>query len=199
MPDISSADAKMWLTLVGWGVRFYYRLPVSKWSNPPVFAKTLLPAWAPEFYLPNQKTVIVVLGTFFGAIPAVISQVALGQAILRQAGWKMHIATEFDLEVKGPGKLLAEWGVRGDNTPGTALPNPYGIPDTMARFRRMQATSAKYISTNVRVTHGPSLGRQRGPGRGERLRRGRVGRGFQVRRGYRRRRPYAVGGRRDRT
>jgi len=187
--NISAADAKMWLTLIGWGVRFSYRLPVSAWTvaPAPVMLKALLPDWAPEFLLPYQKTVIVILGDFFGGIPAVLDQAALGQAILKQSGWKVRVVNEFELESKSPGKILAEMGVRG--TPGSAgqvLPNPYGIPDTMERFRRMRATAKKYISTNTRVSYGPlGAGRVRP---GERRRGVRAGRGFTPGRTYRRRR-----------
>lgn len=175
MPNIPRVDAYMWIALTQRGVPFYYRW----FSENVAFIRELLPDWAPEFTIPARKTVIVILGEFYGNIPSIIDTTALAKAILDQNGWTTYIVLESTILARGVDRVVDTFTtIRGAT--GGPLKQPFGLPDVMAQFRRMRETSRRYISTDVRV-------RDTGPG-GDRNRRRRPSRapGFVVVRGYRR-------------
>jgi hypothetical protein len=173
-PNMPWAEAMVYLVLSQRRIPFMWRL----FDGNSVYLRTLLPGWAPEFTITMTKTVIVVVGDFWGNIPPVIDRTALAKAVLEREGWKFYVIYEVDIRTKGADAVVNRLSdLRGAVGRGGPKKNPHGVPDVMEQFRRMRETSRRLISTDVRVRAGRP---------GTRVRRLSGAPGFVVGRSYRR-------------
>lgn len=101
-PYMSDAEAMVHLELERRYIPFSWRYfdGVSPWLQ------ELLPDYAPEFTLREQKLVIVVVGEYFGTLPGIIDRQALAQAALEEDGWKVVSLFSFDILNKGADLIL---------------------------------------------------------------------------------------------
>ncbi len=96
----------------------------------------LMPDFAPEFTLREYKYAILVIGEFFGTLPTVLDRNAFAQVLLEEDGWTVAILFESEIrddvakaiDLKLP--LLVGAVIKGPQ-----VPNPYGVPDFMAKRR----------------------------------------------------------------
>lgn len=129
---MSSIEAMVHLELERRNVPFSWRY----FDGVSLHLKTLLPEFSPEFTLKEYKLVILIIGNFFGSLPGILDTNALAQTLLEEDGWRVVTLFEQDIrrDVKGlidreAPELIAPTFV------GKPRPNPYGIPDFMARRR----------------------------------------------------------------
>lgn len=148
-PWMSQPEAMVHLELERRRIPFSWRF----FDGDSVHRAELSPEFHPEFTLKEYKIVIVVLGGFFGVIPSVLDKVALGIALLEADGWKCAFWTE--AEIRDNVKLLMDKDFPELVRPavvGAPRPNPYGIPDFMARrrtqLRGLALKRAYYALTN---------------------------------------------------
>lgn len=160
-----SSDARVYIALQQRRVPFSYRF--FNTYNP--YLQALIPDWAPEFTLKDYKVVIVVLGSFFGGIPAMIDRTSLAKAILEKDGWKFFIWSEFDVSQDVDKLLSSVPELRKPRVTGPVYRNPLGQPDVMAAFRRLTARRHYYVSASAvgltrsrrRQSHVPGFTTQR--------------------------------------
>lgn len=140
-PNIPSTDARVMIRLNQLGVPYSYRY----FNADNAYIKELLPGWAPEFTLKDYKLVILVIGTFFGQIPAVISQNSLGKVILEQAGWKVLEWHQVDIESRLDFLFAqAPNGLGIARIKGPPYRNPFAasLPNIMKNFYLMRSKAS---------------------------------------------------------
>lgn len=95
-----------------------------------------MPDFAPEFTLREYKTVILIIGLFWGELPGILDKNALATAILESEGWKVVWFFEPDIRA-GVDKLFDSQlpELKNPTVRGKPRPNPFGIPDFMAKRR----------------------------------------------------------------
>jgi hypothetical protein len=148
-PNLPSTDARVMIRLNQMRVPYSYRYFNA--DNP--YIKTLLPGWAPEFTLKDYKLVILVVGSFFGNIPSVISQNALATVILQQEGWKVLTWHEVDIVSRLDWLFAQEPKLRNPVKLGPPYKNPFeaSLPNIMEQFRRMRAMRKVTVSARQKV------------------------------------------------
>jgi len=95
-----------------------------------------MPDFAPEFTLREYKTVILIIGEFWGELPGIMDKNALATAILEAEGWK--VAWFFEMDIRAGVSALIDKELPELVKPaftGKPRDNPYGIPDLMKRRR----------------------------------------------------------------
>jgi len=132
MPWMSEPEAMVHLELERRQVPFSWRY--FDGVSPAIAA--VMPDFAPEFTLREYKVVILIIGLFFGEIPGVLDKNALAAALLEGDGWKVVNLYETDIRADVSGLLDKEVPVlKNPSVTGKPRPNPFGIPDFMARRR----------------------------------------------------------------
>lgn len=130
---MSEPEAMVHLELERRGVPFSWRY----FDGESPSLSFLMPDYAPEFTLREYKVVILIIGIFWGTLPGIIDRNALAQALLESEGWK--VVTLFEQDIRnGVGTLFdAEMPqLKNPTIRGKPRPNPWGIPDFMARRRQ---------------------------------------------------------------
>lgn len=132
----SSPEARVQLELQQRGIRFAYRFFTG--SADALHMHALIPDFAPEFTLPDYKTVIMVRGDFFGSLPGVIDKEALEFVLLQADGWKAVIWDQSEIVTEGVAVLMHRDLPILDHAAmtGIEIPSPYGHPLTMETRRR---------------------------------------------------------------
>lgn len=133
-PWMSDPEAMVHLFLEEQGIPFSWRY----FDGDSPTRTLLIPDFHPEFTLREYKTVICIIGGFFGDLPGVADRVALGQAALEADGWKVVIWFEHEIRA-APVSELARRDLPvllNPTTKGPLRPNPYGIPTFMAERRQ---------------------------------------------------------------
>jgi hypothetical protein len=137
-PYMSDPEAMVKMQLDGMGVPYSWRFFDAEAPT----LKLLIPDFAPEFTLREYKTVIMVIGGFFGTLPGVLDRTALAQVALEYDGWKVALLLEADI-LKNP------WWAIVDKLPelkapvirGSERPNPIGavaiFTDTLNKRRQL--------------------------------------------------------------
>lgn len=156
----SSDDARVQLELENRFIPFSYRY----FDGEAPTLKKLLPAYEPEFTLREYKVVIIVVSSFFGALPGALNQAALASVLLEKDGWKQ--VAWYENEIKGLGvNYLIQRDLPELNMPvfqGPERPSPVGHPLTMEtrrRFLRGMALLRKlYTPKTVEAASGRSVG-----------------------------------------
>lgn len=139
---MSLAEGLVYKELETRGVPFTYRWFDGDAPN----TKELLKGWAPEFTLKEYKRVITVIGGFYGTLPDVLNQTALGQVALEMDGWKLVILYESDIKTIGATAALDKaWPeLARPQFLGEARLGPYGMPDLMSRLREARKNSINF-------------------------------------------------------
>lgn len=133
-PWMSEVEAMVHLELEKRGVPFSWRY-FNAFDIAPNLA-LLMPDFAPEFTLREYKYAILIIGDFFGTLPTVLDRNAFGQVLLEEDGWTVAILFEQEIRndvVKALNDklpLLVSATIKGPQ-----VPNPYGVPDFMAKRR----------------------------------------------------------------
>lgn len=100
----------------------------------------LIPDFAPEFVLPAYKTVIMVLGNYYGTLPGILDRNALAQALLTQDGWTSDFLLQQDIERDPAAALDSKFPNLPKNAGGpfasNQLANPYGEPHFLIHTRQ---------------------------------------------------------------
>jgi hypothetical protein len=131
-PYMSSIEAMVHLELERRKIPFSWRF----FDADSPLLKQMLPDFAPEFTLREHKTVILIIGDFWGLLPAVLDLNALAQAILEEEGWT--VVTLFENEIRTDlQKAISTKAPQLDHpvVTGPMRANPYGIPDFMEKRR----------------------------------------------------------------
>jgi hypothetical protein len=121
-PQMSEPEARVYLYLVSLGVPFSWR-NFDGDSLAPSFATIAKPFITPEFTLTEYKVVIMVLGQYWGGLPAVVNTVSLAEVTLEADGWK--VATLLEDEIKRDVERAIF-----DKLPGVNLGSIKGEPKT---------------------------------------------------------------------
>lgn len=131
-PHMSEPEAMVHLELERRTIPFSWRY----FDGESIGLSFVMPDFAPEFTLREYKTVILVIGLFWGEIPGIMDKNALATAILEGEGWKVVWFFEPDIRA-GVSELFDKQlpELRQPTFRGKPRPNPYGIPDFMARRR----------------------------------------------------------------
>lgn len=150
-PWMSDPEAMVYLDLERRQVPFSWRYFDGEALNFQYLFKT--DRYDPEFTLKEYKAVIIVLGSFFGTIPAVLDKAALAKVALEADGWDVALLYEDDIR-----KNVAEAIDR--ELPKLAHPTilgdprqpPMGVPDFMEKRREQLRGEAlvrkKYLRPN---------------------------------------------------
>lgn len=101
-PHMASAEAMVHLELERRHIPFSWRY----FDGESPWLQELLPDFAPEFTLREQKLVIIVVGAYFGTLPGVLDRTALAQAALEEDGWKVASLFAYDIERDGASLTL---------------------------------------------------------------------------------------------
>lgn len=96
-PHMASAEAMVHLELERRHIPFSWRY----FDGDSPWLKELIPDFAPEFTLREQRLVIIVVGAYFGTLPGVLDRTALAQAALEEDGWKVVSLFAYDIERDG--------------------------------------------------------------------------------------------------
>lgn len=129
---MSSIEAMVHLELERRQVPFSWRY----FDGEAVHFKTLMPSFAPEFTLREYKTVILILGEFWGNLPGVLDSNALAATLLEADGWK--VVTLWEADIRRDVEALIDKEVPalvGPVIKGDPRPNPYGKVDLMSQRR----------------------------------------------------------------
>lgn len=113
--------------------------------------EAFIPEFHPEFTLKEYKIVIVVIGGFFGTLPNILDQTALGISALEADGWKC--ATWSEGEIRSGVTLLMDGDLPQLKAPAVKGPPRtlvWGIPDFMAK-RRLQLTGQALIRKKFKL------------------------------------------------
>lgn len=139
-PWMSDAEAMVHLELERRHIPFSWRY----FDGTSPWLQELIPDYAPEFTLREQKLVIIVVGEYFGSLPGVLDRQALAQAALEEDGWK--VATLFGETVKQEGadavlnKEAPE--LRRPVARGNPRKSPYDPPTYLEELRRRTSAFA---------------------------------------------------------
>lgn len=152
---MSLPDALVHMELERQNLPFSYRYFKTEWCPGLVelFREQPNP-WTPEFTLPQYKTVIIIIGFYFGSIPGIIDANALGKVFLESQGWKVVIWFQNEIEGSpGPTGLLARDlpNLLKGKIHGPPIANPYGLPNFLSGLRSHRAHNKKLI-TKTRET-----------------------------------------------
>ena len=131
-PHMSEPEAMVHLDLERRKVPFTWRY----FDGESVGLSFVMPDFAPEFTLREYKTVILIIGEFWGELPGVMDKNALATAILESEGWK--VAWFFEMDIRAGVSALVDKTLPELKQPaftGKPRDNPYGIPDLMSRRR----------------------------------------------------------------
>jgi len=175
---MSLAEGLVYQVMLAKGIPFSYRW----FDGDAPTVKELVKGWAPEFTLTEYRTVVIVLGGFYGTLPDVVNQAALAQVALEMDGWKLVYLFEADILTKGAAASL-ELAMPALVLPGiahgTVRFGPYGMPDLMAKLRMQRAAQTHSRKTAIesqtdRSSGAGRIGRRRYRKRfgGDRVRRG---------------------------
>ena len=96
-PQMSEPEARVYLFLTALGVPFSWR-NFDGDSLAPSFATLAKQYITPEFTLTEYKAVIMVLGQYWGGLPAVLEATSLAQVTLEADGWKVAVLTEDEIK-----------------------------------------------------------------------------------------------------
>lgn len=156
-PHMSEPEAMVHLELEKRTIPFSWRY----FDGESVGLTFVMPDFAPEFTLREYKIVILVIGLFWGEIPGILDKNALATAILESEGWKVVWLYEPDIR----NRLLEVFDqelpeLRQPTWRGKPRPNPYGIPDFMAR-RRQQLQGQGLRRAKFEATGGTRDSRRR--------------------------------------
>lgn len=161
-PQMSSIEAMIYLVLRDKKVPFMWRY--FDGDSPSI--KALMPEFAPEFTLSEYKTVILIIGNFWGTLPGLIDKNALAQALLEHDGWKVLTLYENDIRLN-PTKALT------DKMPELANPaiqgveklNPFGadklLAERLTKLRLGRRGRAAKKVNSARVSSKPRSARRR--------------------------------------
>lgn len=140
-PWMSEPEAMVHLELERRQVPFSWR----NFDGVSAHREAFIPEFHPEFTLKEYNIVIVVIGGFFGTLPSVLDQTALGVSALEADNWKC--ATWSEGEIRSGVELLMDHDLpelKGAPIKGPARALAFGIPDFMAK-RRLQLTGQALI------------------------------------------------------
>lgn len=135
-PYMSDPEAMVKLELDKMGVPYSWRF----FDGDSPTLKLLIPDFAPEFTLREYKTVIMVVGGFFGTLPGVLDRTSLAQVALEYDGWKVAILLEADI-LKNPWWAIVSQlpDLKSPTIRGPERPNPIGavqiFTDTLNKRR----------------------------------------------------------------
>lgn len=173
-PWMPGTDARVQLKLLQLQVPFSYRYFNSELD----ILTDLLPGWQPEFTLRDYKTVIVVIGAFFGGIPSVVAENQLARVVLEGQGWRWVELQQGDIERDLDGALKGKIPGLAKGKRGLPYINPYAaeVKTQMDAYRAMSAASPRRRSARHLVRGSTNDGSARGRRtRGVRLNTIRVG------------------------
>lgn len=140
-PWMSEPEAMVHLELERRGVPFSWR----NFDGVSAHREAFIPEFHPEFTLREYNIAIVVIGGFFGTLPQVLDQTALGVSALEADNWK--VATWSEAEIRSGVETLMDKDLPQLVSPqikGTPRALQWGIPDFMAK-RRLQLTGLSLI------------------------------------------------------
>lgn len=156
----SSDDARVQLELENRYIPFSYRY----FDGDAPTLKKLIPAYEPEFTLKEYKVVIIIVGSFFGALPGALDQAALAKVLLEQDGWTQVAWYENELKSLGVAALMQR-DLPQLSTPmfqGPERPSPVGHPLTMETrrswLRGLALLRKLYGPKTVEAANGRSVG-----------------------------------------
>lgn len=177
-PWMSSVEARVHLALEDAGAPFTWRYFDGDLAP---HLRELMPDFAPEFTLKEYRTVIVILGGFFGTIPGVLDRTALAQALLEMDGWTVVVLYEQDIygDLTATLEKRLPW-FRSPPIKGPPRVPPIGVPDFMEKRRRDLAAwalhRAKYaLKRQEQSTRGRNTASGRRRRRPSRFKAGRQG------------------------
>lgn len=96
-PQMSEPEARVYLYLLSLGIPFSWR-NFDGDSLAPTFAVLAKPFITPEFTLTEYKVVIMVLGQYWGGLPAVANTTSLAEVSLEADGWKVAVLMEDEIK-----------------------------------------------------------------------------------------------------
>lgn len=131
---MSEIEAMVHLDLEARRVPFSWRY----FNGDSITLKALVPDFNPEFTLVDYKTVILIIGNYWGTLPTILDTNALAQAALEADGWT--VISLFEDEIRKDVHQLIDRKVPALVAPriqGPPAVNPYGVPDFMSK-RRLQ-------------------------------------------------------------
>lgn len=162
-PYMSAVEAMVHVELEQRRVPFSWRY----FDGDSAHLSTLMPDFHPEFTLREYRVVIIVLGGFFGTLPSVLDKNALAAALLEADGWTVKLWHEAEIRA-GLAELMDREipALRNPAVRGAMRPNPFGIPDFMARRRAQlagQGLNRKKFRTDGKDSRVGSRSRRRRP------------------------------------
>lgn len=132
-PYMSEPEAMVHLELERRQIPFSWR----NFDGTSAHREAFIPEFHPEFTLREYNIAIVVIGGFFGTLPSVLDQAALGVSALEADNWKC--ATWSEAEIRNGVADLMDKDLPELVTPairGAPRVLPWGIPDFMAKRRQ---------------------------------------------------------------
>jgi len=136
---MSATEARVHLELERLGVPFSWRF----FDGESVTLTYLIPDFTPEFTLKEYKSVIIVVGGFFGTLPGILDKNALAAVALEEDGWKVAFLNEDEIIEDVTAALKRQLPeVAAARTKGPIRTNPYGQPNFMAKRRAQLAGQA---------------------------------------------------------
>ena len=139
-PWMSAVEAMVHLELERRRIPFAWRY----FDGHSDYLDQLVPGWVPEFTLLEYKTVIHIVGEWWGTLPGVVEEAALAQVCLEEDGWRFLTLFGRDIESLGADRALHELApdLSRPHITGGVKDSPYDPPTYMQELRRAAGARA---------------------------------------------------------